>query len=73
MNTTAHPPRRLLRIREICAKTSLSRSFIFALVARGAFPAPIKLAPRAAVWDEALVDRWIDERAAESDAARAAR
>ncbi|GMM62314.1 helix-turn-helix transcriptional regulator [Novosphingobium pituita] len=40
---TPPAPERLLRIQEVMHMTSLSRSYIHAKVARGEFPAPIKL------------------------------
>lgn len=64
MNTFHPSGCQMLRIRDVCRKTTLSRSFVFAAVARGDFPRPVKLAPRAAAWDEAEVDAWIAERAA---------
>lgn len=57
-------PRRLLRIEEVMERVGLKRSALFAAVARGQLPAPIKVLPghRASRWDSHAIDRWIAER-----------
>lgn len=63
--STMHPaPRRLLRIEEVMERIGLKRSAVFAAVARGELPAPIKVLPghRASRWDSHAIDRWIAER-----------
>lgn len=52
-------PERLLRIRDVIARTSLSRSHIYALVGRNKFPAPRKLGTKCSRWIESEVDAWI--------------
>jgi len=54
---------RLLRVREVSALVCLSKSTIYALIKRGAFPAPIKLAARTSAWSEEEILAWIDARA----------
>ena len=54
-----NPPVRLLRIREVQARTGLSRSTIYAWSADGRFPAPVRLGGRVARWVEAEVDDWL--------------
>ena len=60
------PPIRLLRMAEVQARTSLSRSTIRRWVARGLFPQPIKLGECVVGWIEAEIDAWIRERIAET-------
>ncbi len=55
-------PERLLRLKEVMARTALSRSSIYALAARGDFPPPLKLTPRASGWLESAIDAWIASR-----------
>ena len=53
------PPVRLLRIREVQARTGLSRSTIYRWAAEGRFPPPVRLGGRVARWVEAEVDEWL--------------
>lgn len=55
---TGQPPERLIKITEVMARTSLSRSHIYALIERGDFPAQRKLGHRCARWVESEVDAW---------------
>jgi prophage regulatory protein len=57
---------RLLRRPEVESKTGMCRSTIYEQVARGEFPAPIKLGRRASAWLEADIERWIADRIAAS-------
>jgi len=43
-----------------------SRSHIYALVAEGGFPPPIKIGPRLTRWVEAEVQAWMEEQIAKS-------
>ena len=61
--------RYLLRIKEVQARTGLSRSSLYAAIAAGRFPAPTKIGERSVAWDSAAVDAWI---ASKIDAKRAA-
>lgn len=56
---------KILRLREIIARTGLSRTTIYDYVSRGTFPAPIRLGPRAIGWLESEVHAWIEQRVAE--------
>ena len=49
----------LLRMRQVKARTGLSRSTIYLKIKCGEFPAQVSLGPRAVGWLEAEVDRWI--------------
>ena len=57
------------RLPAVKAQTGLSRSTIYALMAEGRFPKPIKLGERAVGWAEAEVSAWIETRMAQRDAA----
>jgi len=65
---------KILRQPEVTAKTGRSRTRIYADVAAGSFPAPMKLGPegaRAVGWLESEVDDWIATRLAERETAAA--
>lgn len=47
--------------------TGLSRSTIYALMDRGDFPRPVKLAPRIVAWPESRITEWLASRAAKSE------
>lgn len=53
---------RLLRLSEVMHRTGLRRSTLYALVASGEFPKPIKLAERASAWVETEVETWIQDK-----------
>ena len=59
-------PARVLRLPRVQARTGLSRSTIYARVANGTFPQPVRLGARAVGWIEAEVDAWIREQIAAS-------
>ena len=54
---------RLLRRPEIESRTGLSRSSIYAMMARGTFPRPLRIGQRAVAWDEATIENWLATRA----------
>jgi len=53
---------RLLRRFDVENLTGLARSTIYAAIAEGKFPAPVKIGPRAVAWRESDVRKWIEER-----------
>lgn len=55
---TAQTPA-LLRREEVEARTGLSRSTLYALIATGSFPKPIELHGRSRAWVSADVADWI--------------
>ena len=59
-------PLRILRLPQVEARTGISRSSIYARVAKGTFPPPIQLGPRAVGWIESEVEAWIREQIAAS-------
>lgn len=60
---------RILRRPEVEARTGLSRSTIYAMMAEGTFPSPIKLGLRAVGWSETELAAWLESRKAQRKAA----
>lgn len=56
----------LIRLPTVMAMTGRSRSSIYADIAAGRFPAPIKIGPRAVAWELSSVAEWVTARIAES-------
>ncbi len=69
MTTTAttNAPR-VLRLREVMARTGLRRDSVYRLARHGDFPRPLKLTKAASGWLESEVGAWIAARAASRDA-----
>ncbi len=57
---------RILRRREVETLVGLRRSAIYAAVAAGRFPAPVRLTARAVGWLDTEVMAWIHARVRES-------
>jgi prophage regulatory protein len=57
------PTRRILRIRETELKVGLKKTYIYELIAKGEFPEPVPLGPRAHGWLDDELDLWIEARA----------
>ena len=53
-------PLRILRLRDVKAKTGKSTSGIYADMASGKFPKPIPLGERAVGWLESEINSWIE-------------
>jgi prophage regulatory protein len=53
---------KMLRLPAVKEATGLSRSSIYAFLAAGNFPPPIKLGVRAVGWLESSVQEWVDAR-----------
>ena len=51
---------KLIRRPEVEARTGLARTTIYARMARGEFPAPVKIGARAVAWPESVIDEWIE-------------
>lgn len=60
----------IIRLPELRALTGRGRSAIYADMAAGRLPRPIKLGARSVGWLRAEVDAWIAARIAERDAAK---
>ena len=56
----------ILRLPTVKERTGLSRSSIYAFVARGTFPAPVSVGARAVGWNSASVEAWITGRIEQS-------
>ncbi|MFY9940128.1 MAG: AlpA family phage regulatory protein [Silvibacterium sp.] len=52
----------VLRLPQVKIKVGLSRSSIYAAVAQGKFPNPIRLGARAVGWLESDVDKWVSQQ-----------
>lgn len=65
--TDSHP--RLLRLPEVRHRTGLATSSLYALMAEGEFPRPVKLTERSVAWPEHLVSDWVAARIAANSAA----
>lgn len=59
---------RLIRCKEVQAKTGLGASSIYALMKTGEFPQCLNLSERRVAWIEAEVDQWIAQRIAQHKA-----
>lgn len=58
-------PVRILRRPEVQHRSGLKRSTLYLRIARGEFPAPVKLGPRAVGWVADEVDAWLRQRIAQ--------
>ena len=52
----------IIRRKTLEAKLGLSCSTIYALMAKGKFPRPVKLGIRAVGWKSEDIKRWVEER-----------
>lgn len=52
-------PTRLVRFPEVKDRVGLSRSSIYARIAEGTFPRPIRLGAKSVAWAESTIDSWI--------------
>lgn len=59
----------VLRLPAVIARTGLSRSSIYAAVARKQFPSPVSLGARSVGWIESEVQAWLEARIAASRSA----
>lgn len=66
MAAQTHSVPRILRRRDVEARTGLSRSTIYERVRASTFPAPIALGAKAVGWLESDIDRWIGDLVAKS-------
>lgn len=62
----------LLRLPDVMAKTGLGRSSIYAGIDAGTFPKPVSIGARAIAWPSDRINKWIEERIAQSDAKKTA-
>jgi prophage regulatory protein len=59
---TAATTATICRLPDVMRMTGLSRSSIYAAVAEGRFPAPVRLGVRAVGWPRESVEQWIADR-----------
>ena len=59
---TFTPPETLLRRPAVEAATGLSRSSIYAAMAKNDFPKPVQLGPQSVAWRHSDVQAWIASR-----------
>lgn len=59
MSKTIHSRLTILRRRQVEARTGLGRSSLYALIAEGRFPTPIRLSANTVGWLEHEIDAWI--------------
>ena len=59
------PEVNLVNVKAVCARTGLSRTSIYDLMAAGRFPKPTYPAPRAPRWRSDEVTAWIERLSAE--------
>ena len=55
-------PTRLLRRAEVLHLTGLPNSTLYALMAKGRFPRPVKIGARSVAWTEESIVDWINSR-----------
>ncbi|EAR51036.1 DNA-binding protein, putative [Oceanicola granulosus HTCC2516] len=55
-------PERHFRRPAVEEMTGLSRSLIYALMAKGEFPRPVKLSARVVAWPESSIADWLESR-----------
>lgn len=61
---------KILKQPAVIEKTGIPRASLNKMIAKGKFPAPIKLNDsRATGWVEAEIDAWVEKKMAERDAA----
>lgn len=63
---------KILRIAAVEDKTGRKKSWIYAAVRAGTFPAPISLGGRASGWVSTDIDDWLEQRIAASRAVKEA-
>ena len=54
---------RIIRLDTVRARTGLSRSTIYRMVAKGQFPAPVQLSANRVAWMEGAVQGWKNQQA----------
>ncbi len=70
MTDMQKPNQKILRRRSVEAMTGLRRSTLYAYIAAGTFPRPVKLGERSVGWVEAEVEEWIAQAVARRGSAK---
>lgn len=55
----------IFRLPEVIRRTGMPRSTLYAKIAEGNFPRPIKLSQRSVGWSPAEIDSWVEGRIAQ--------
>ncbi len=58
----SQPGLTVLRRPQVESRTGLAKSSLYALIAHGLFPAPIRLTPNTVGWLEHEIEHWIAQR-----------
>ena len=66
---SSREPYSVFRLPKVLQATALSRSTVYAMMADGRFPKPVKLGERAVGWPEAEIAAWLKSRKSARDAA----
>ena len=56
---TDQAPERILRLKAVLDRTSLSRATLYRKIQNGTFPRQVKLNPRCAGWHESAINAWM--------------
>lgn len=56
------PPATFLRLPMVIRMTGLGRSTIYRMIAKKAFPSPVRIGDRAVAWRQIDLDQWSDAR-----------
>jgi prophage regulatory protein len=62
MNDSTTNPGAILRLKQVCHRTGLSRSTLYLKMSQGDFPKPISLGVRSRGWLENEVAAWVQSR-----------
>jgi prophage regulatory protein len=68
LSGTSPTGRRLIRYKEVCHRTALSKTTVWRRSRDGKFPKPISLSDGIVAWLEDEVDAWLQMRIAARDA-----
>ena len=52
-------PDRIVRMKTVLARTSLSKSTIYRKIGKGTFPAQLKISTNGSGWHESEINRWV--------------
>jgi len=54
--------RNFLRVKQVSEKVGIGKSTVWLWVKQNKFPKPLKLSPRVTVWDEDVIDKWLQQK-----------
>lgn len=50
----------LLKLTDVCARTSMGKTSIYRKIDQGTFPAPVQVGPKMVRWKKSEIDAWIN-------------